>query len=100
MEPAYPYPLRLVTVTDFPGDPDAVRMRLSEDLFEDLLWRDCRNPRLWEAVERTNYGYNRAVFFPAGRFHSASRFFGSQLEDGRLWQSFHFGVKRAQPGRG
>jgi hypothetical protein len=31
--------------------------------------------------------------FPGGFYHSASRHFGKGLEDGRIYQSFHFPVK-------
>ena len=34
--------------------------------------------------------FNRLVIFDAGLLHAASEYFGSDMEDGRLWHMFFF----------
>jgi hypothetical protein len=70
------------------------RLNVTADEFEDIIWRDRLKKERWEIVDRIAYRYNRALFFPAGLFHSGTKNFGTTLEDGRLWQSFHFALKR------
>lgn len=78
------------------GAPDSPTLRdmgLSADTFEDWVWSFEGHRNVWEVVDRVAYRYNRALLFPAGFFHSASRHIGSTLIDCRLWQSFHFKAK-------
>lgn len=46
----------------------------------------------WEEVDRVGNLYNRLVLFDAHLAHGASAYFGSSLEDGRLFQNFFFNV--------
>ena len=54
--------------------------------FED----DSRKRSKWVEVDRVGYKYNRAVFFPAKRFHAATNHYGGSLKDGRIYQLFTF----------
>jgi len=59
-----------------------------------ILERDgCRRDR-WIEIDRIGNVYNRAVMFPGGLFHSATRHFGSSQNNGRLYQSFHFPIRK------
>jgi hypothetical protein len=58
-----------------------------------ILERDARSRSRWTEIDRVGNVFNRAVMFPGGFYHSASRHFGSGLGDGRIYQSFHFPVK-------
>jgi hypothetical protein len=44
----------------------------------------------WEEVDRVGNIYNRLVLFDALYAHGASAYFGSSLNDGRLFQNFFF----------
>ena len=44
----------------------------------------------WEEIDRVGNIYNRLVLFDAQLAHGASRYFGSSLETGRLFQNFFF----------
>jgi len=46
----------------------------------------------WREIDRISNFYNRAVMFPAGLLHSATRHFGNNRSNGRLYQSFHFPI--------
>ena len=77
-----------------PGTRTLRRMNATLADFEETISRDSRRKAAWDVLDQVPYKFNRAIFFPAGLFHSASRNFGATLNDGRLWQSFHFGLKR------
>jgi hypothetical protein len=38
------------------------------------------------------YRFNRAIIFPANRFHAATKHFGGDLRNGRIYQLFTFHV--------
>lgn len=47
----------------------------------------------WEEVDRIGNLYNRLVLFDAQLAHGASAYFGTTLENGRLFQNFFFNVE-------
>ncbi len=57
---------------------------------EAILDRDGWNKRRWVEIDRIGNMFNRAVMFPGGFFHSATRHFGNNMRNGRLYQAFHF----------
>lgn len=77
-------------ITAKPTKRDAVRLGLELTDLQELLERDGWSRKSWIEVDRIGNVFNRAVMFPAGLFHSATRHFGNNLRDGRLYQSFHF----------
>jgi Family of unknown function (DUF6445) len=77
-----------------PDNQSLRRMNLTLAEFQEVISRDSRKKAAWEVVDQFAYRYNRALFFPAGLFHAASKNFGASKNNGRLWQSFHFGLKR------
>jgi hypothetical protein len=46
----------------------------------------------WEEVDRISNIYNRLVLFDAHLAHGASAYFGTRVENGRLFQNFFFDV--------
>ena len=44
----------------------------------------------WEAIDMIGNMYNRAVIFKGEYWHGATGYFGSDLNDGRLFQTFFF----------
>ena len=60
---------------------------------EVLLLNDSLKRKCWREIDRVGNVYNRAVMFPGGFFHSATRHFGNNRVNGRLYQSFHFPIR-------
>jgi hypothetical protein len=80
-----------------PTKRDALRLGLESEELEIMLDRDGWNRKCWIEIDRIGNIYNRAVMFRAGRFHSATRHFGGNLNDGRLYHSFHFQISSKTP---
>ena len=76
-----------------PSPGDAKRLGSTVKKLLAILERDSRVRNRWTEVDRVGNVFNRAVMFPGGFYHSASRHFGSTLRDGRIYQSFHFPVR-------
>lgn len=49
----------------------------------------------WEEVDRVGNLYNRLVLFDPHLAHGASAYFGTGLDDGRLFQNFFFNMETA-----
>ena len=77
-------------LTAKPTRRDALRLGLGFDELKLSLEHDGWNRKAWSEIDRIGNVYNRAVMFPAGLLHSATRHFGYDLSKGRLYQSFHF----------
>ena len=61
----------------------------------DAAWKDipgeCHlDGTHWEPVDVLGNVYNRLVIFDASAIHSASEYFGTVMENARLWQMFFF----------
>lgn len=84
---------RATGLTTPPSPSDAKRLGSTVEKLLATLERDSRVRSRWIEIDRVGNIYNRAVMFPGGFYHSASRHFGSGLGDGRIYQSFHFPVK-------
>ncbi|HYK05301.1 MAG TPA: DUF6445 family protein [Thermoanaerobaculia bacterium] len=76
-----------------PTARDAQQLATTVEKLDALLERDARIRSRWIEIDRIGNVFNRAVMFPGGFFHSASRHFGRTIDDGRIYQSFHFPVK-------
>jgi hypothetical protein len=75
-----------------PTRADARRLGTTLTKLKDRLERDSEKRDRWIEVDRVGYKYNRLVAYPDGLLHSASRHFGSDLEGGRLYQTFRVGI--------
>jgi hypothetical protein len=62
------------------GDP-AVDERLSKDAY---------NEDAWHLVDRVGNLFNRCVMFRGKRSHISDRYFGTNMETARLFQTFFF----------
>jgi len=84
---------RKTGLTSRPTPRDARRLGATVDELARIVERDSRTKSRWIEIDRVGNVYNRAVMFPGGFYHSATRHFGSGLRDGRIYQSFHFPVE-------
>lgn len=75
-----------------PTPADAQRLGTTIDELKATLTRDSRRPEKWSEKDRVGNVYNRALFYRSGMMHSATRHFGSNLDDGRIYQTFRFAV--------
>lgn len=55
--------------------------------------RDAQDYTKWERLDSVANVYNRLVLFDAKRFHASQDYFGHDLNDGRLFQTFFFNTK-------
>ena len=77
-------------LTSKPSKKDAERLGISVQELDEIIERDNKKHSRWKEIDRVGNVYNRAVLFPSGLLHSATRHFGSNRFNGRLYQSFHF----------
>jgi hypothetical protein len=82
-----------------PTPADAARLRTTVDELRGMIERDSQRPSKWREIDRVGNVYNRAIFYYSGMLHSASRHFGSNLQNGRIYQTFRFGVDWSARGR-
>jgi hypothetical protein len=75
-----------------PTKKDSERLGIAVEKLDEMLEKDSKNRRRWKEIDRVGNMYNRAVVFPSRLLHSASKHFGSNRFNGRLYQSFHFPV--------
>src|SRR5258708_4539159 len=76
-----------------PTKDDAGRLGIPLKDLKLILENESQIRSRWREIDRVSNFYNRAVMFPSGLFHSASRHFGSNFLNGRLYQSFHFPIR-------
>ncbi len=77
-----------------PTKRDAKALGTTVEKLGEILDRDSQRAARWIEIDRVGNVYNRAVLFPGGLFHSATRHFGNNRRNGRLYQSFHFPLIR------
>jgi hypothetical protein len=76
-----------------PTKRDAERLGARVAELKEVLSNDSHKPKRWIEIDRIGNVYNRAVMFPGAMLHSATRHFGSNRFNGRLYQAFHFPTK-------
>lgn len=77
-----------------PTSSDAKRLGIPLKELKDKLSDEGHKRGRWIEIDRVGNVFNRAVMFPSGLFHSATRHFGNSLTHGRLYQTFHFPIRR------
>ena len=82
-----------------PTARDAARLKRPVQELGEILERDTRRRNRWRELDRIGNVYNRAVFYRSGVLHSATRHFGGDVRDGRLYQTFRFAVARPAEAR-
>lgn len=73
-----------------PADARRLKMKFSD--LQQQLERESKDRSKWVEIDRAGYAYNRMVAYPSGVFHSASKHFGGNLKNGRIYQTFRIGV--------
>ena len=61
----------------------------NEELLK-LVYKDSQDMTKWELVDRLANRYNRLVMYRGDNFHMSLDYFGQDLYDGRLFQTFFF----------
>ena len=77
-----------------PTRKDAEGLKTSIRELREIFARDADNPKRWRELDRVGNVYNRAVVFTSNVLHSASKHFGSDQFNGRIFQGFRFSVDR------
>lgn len=83
---------RATGLTAAPTRRDAARLNTPLADLEEMLLRDGQRPAKWREIDRVGNVYNRAAFYYSGMLHSATKHFGSNLQNGRVYQTFRFAV--------
>lgn len=55
--------------------------------------KDAYDITKWEIVDRIGNVYNRLILYPGKLFHASIDYFGDNLENGRLFQTFFFNTR-------
>jgi hypothetical protein len=71
---------------------DALRLNMPFDDLVNLLEEDSKKRSKWVEIDRIGNKFNRLVAYPSGAFHSATKHYGSNFNDGRIYQTFRIGV--------
>lgn len=58
------------------------------------IYKDSQDMTKWELVDRIANVYNRLVLYKGDHFHMSLDYFGQDLYDGRLFQTFFFDTER------
>ncbi len=59
----------------------------------DTINNDGQDYTKWDLVDVVGNKYNRAVFYKGDLFHASLDYFGKNMHDGRLFQTFFFNTK-------
>lgn len=60
----------------------------------ELLNKDSGDHSKWDVVEEVKNVYNRLIIFDGRRSHMSNKYFGTNLQDGRLFMVFFFDVEK------
>jgi len=58
------------------------------------VYKDAQDMTKWELVDNLANVYNRLVLYRGDHFHMSMDYFGQDLYDGRLFQTFFFNTER------
>jgi hypothetical protein len=58
-----------------------------------IISRDSQDYTKWEMVDRIGNIFNRLILYRADNFHVSLDYFGTDIEDGRLFQVFFFNTE-------
>lgn len=70
--------------------PTGLRESFNNKDIEEKLNNDTYNYNNWGVIDKIGNIYNRALFFKGLKTHKSDQYFGSTLQDGRLFQTFFF----------
>jgi len=83
---------RATGLIDAPTRRDARRLKTTVTALRNRLERDSEKREKWIEIDRAGYRFNRMVAYASGMLHSATRHFGGNLTDGRIYQTYRIGV--------
>ncbi|HOZ52895.1 MAG TPA: DUF6445 family protein [Chitinophagaceae bacterium] len=83
---------KLTGLTDPATPQDARRLKMKFSALKELLVNDTKDRSKWAEIDRVGNRFNRMVAYPSGALHSATNHFGSDINNGRLYQTFRIGV--------
>lgn len=76
-----------------PATPaDARRLKMKFSALVEKLETESTDRSKWIEIDRVGNKFNRMVAYPSGVFHSATKHFGSSMNDGRIYQTYRIGV--------
>lgn len=73
-----------------PRNPDG---SVNKELLDEIN-RDSQDMTKWEMTDRIANKYNRLILYRGDMFHMSLDYFGQDLQDGRLFQTFFFSTER------
>jgi hypothetical protein len=79
-------------LTDAPTSNDARRLNTKLSILNNRFEKDSKQRSKWTEIDRIGYRFNRMVAYPSGALHSATKHYGGNIADGRLYQTFRIGV--------
>jgi len=82
------------TGTSFYRSKNTKKMKLQESDSDIVFKNGFLDSTEFEVVDVVGNVYNRLVLFDSKMFHAASTYFGTNLENGRLFQLFFFDLER------
>ena len=56
----------------------------------DLIWSECNDYTKWDLVDTIGNVFNRMIIYRGSMFHASLDYFGKDINDGRLFQTFFF----------
>jgi hypothetical protein len=59
----------------------------------DIIYRDSRDMSKWDMVDMVSNKFNRLVLYRGDLFHTSLDYFGTDKNDGRLFQTFFFNTE-------
>ena len=83
---------RKFELIDQPTASDARRLKMKLSDIKNQLEVDSKQRSKWIEVDRVGHVFNRMVAYPSGAFHSATNHFGSNMKNGRIYQTYRIGV--------
>jgi len=60
----------------------------------DKIYNDAQDMTKWEITDRIANKFNRLILYRGDMFHSSLDYFGRDINDGRLFQTFFFSTER------
>jgi hypothetical protein len=77
---------------DPPSAAAARKLGMTLTGLRELFERDSQLRSKWIEIDRAGNRFNRMVAYPSGVLHSATKHYGSSIQNGRLYQTFRIGV--------
>lgn len=67
-----------------------LREWVDDEVVMDLIWSECNDYTKWDLVDTIGNVFNRMIIYRGTMFHASLDYFGQNINDGRLFQTFFF----------